>query len=65
MLSKVDLIRTNHKPEVLDLRPVFGTCVRDRACGDWLFYIEIEGNAPGGVNNTGYQQRKEASDRPH
>lgn len=50
---------------VLDLCPVFGTCVRDRACGDWLFYIEIEGNAPGGVNNTGYQQRKEASDRPH
>ena len=34
----------------LDLCPVFGTCVRDRACGDWLdvFYIEIEGTAPGG-----------------
>jgi len=39
---------------VLDLCLVFGTCVRDRACGDWLdvFYIEIEieieGTAPGG-----------------
>jgi len=35
---------------VRHLCPVFGTCVRDRACGDWLdvFYIEREGTAPGG-----------------
>ena len=35
---------------VRHLCPIFGTCVRDRACGDWLdvFYIEREGTAPGG-----------------
>lgn len=43
--------------------------VSDRACGDRLgvFYIEREGTFQGEAskNYTGYQQRKEASDRPH